>query len=127
MSRSDRGEVSIETVLVLPALLVDLLLALQAAISHHAGNVAAGAASRAASVAASSDRGDSASRGSSAAVDFVAASGGELASSPVVEVAVDVVRSRVSVSVPRLVPWVSGTVTRSVTEPIERFVPEVDR
>ena len=118
---------SVETVLVLPALLLVLLLGIQAAISHHAGNVAAGAASRGAAVAASPGFGDAESRGSLAAGSFVSDAGGELASNPVVEVGPNVVRSLVSVRVPRLVPWVSGVVTRSVIEPLERFVPEVER
>lgn len=127
MNVRDRGEVSVETVLVLPILLLVLLIGLQAAISHHAGNIASGAASRGAASAASPGLGDSESRGSRAAGSFVVDSGGELASTPVVEVGAEVVRAFVSVKIPRLVPWVSGEVTRSVIEPIERFVPEVDR
>lgn len=123
----DRGEATVETVLVLPALLLVLLVGLQIAVRHHAANVATGAAARAAAVSAASAGDDVASSARRAAEDFVTNAGGRLSSVPEVSRGVETTSVAVTVHVPRLLPWVSDRVTRTAVEPIERFIPEIER
>ena len=73
--RSDRGSVTIELVILLPALFAVLFLGMQAALFHHARTVAIAAAQDGAR-AASAEHGRPAD-GESAAVAFIADAGGD--------------------------------------------------
>lgn len=121
----DRGEVSVEHLLLVPAMFLTCLLAVQGALWFHAGNVAGSAASRAALAGAARD--GTAGAAQAVARQVVASDGGTLAGDPLVTRTPTTVNVRVEVSVPRLVPFVPASVGRSVSAAVERFVPEPER
>jgi len=121
----DRGEVSIEAVLLVPALFFIALIAVQAGVVLHgvsvANHVAAAGATAAARLGATSTDG-------SLAVQVAADSvGARLArNSEIIATAQDV-SVRVWVAVPRAVPLFGQEVSREVRVPRERFVSYPDR
>ncbi len=121
----ERGETSIEHVLLVPAMFLICLLAVQAALWFHAGNVAESAASRAALAGAGRDGTVGAAH--AVARHEVAANGGTLVADPRVERSLTAVVVHVEVTVPRLVPFVPASVRRSASAAAERFVPEPQR
>ncbi len=105
--------------------MVTILLAVQGAIYFHAANVALAAAARGAAAAAPES--GTANGGESAAARAVAELGGDLASPPIVEIDAASVRVTATVRAPRIVPFFPTTVSRSATEPRERYVAEDER
>src|SRR5689334_9428867 len=95
--RNERGSVSIELVILLPALFAVMFLGMQAALFYHARTVAIGAAQEGAR-AAGAERGTE-SGGVGAANDFIAEAGG------------DDVLTRISTSADRTTTAATVTVT----------------
>lgn len=127
MSRcsGDRGDTSTQLVLVTPALLACVLVVVQLALWLHATHVGDAAAARGAAAAAVV--GGSVADGRAAVRAFVTDAGARLAEPPSVQRGAIAVQVGVRLRVPRLVPGMPRTVTRRVTVPVERFVPEGSR
>jgi Flp pilus assembly protein TadG len=120
---ADRGEASLEHVVVVPVVMLVLLMAVQFAIYFHAANVASLAAERAA--ASASRRGAMPGDGAAEARAVVAESGSTLLALAVADQ--DPVRVSVTVAATRLVPFMPSSVTRHASEARERFVDESQR
>jgi Flp pilus assembly protein TadG len=113
----------LEHAILVPVALFLVLAAVQLAAWFHAANVAQHASARAASVASRHQSSTAAGeaealatvRDSGAAVAGVSVTGGST------------IRATVTVRVSRIVPLFPGTVTRSASEPKERYVPEDER
>jgi Flp pilus assembly protein TadG len=116
--RCDRGEVSLQVVVLTPVLLLLVLVVVQAALWYHAAQVADNAAGDGASTAAR--RGASAALGSAAVADFVADAGGRLVEAHVSADGTTMVATA-TVHVPHVIPGWPDTVTRHATAPIERI------
>lgn len=123
--RTDRGEATTQMVILTPILLVLVLLGVQAAVYFHAANVAMAAASQAAATASSpaAVAGD----GVAVAQRTIDDLGGHPVHVPTVNISDGYVSVSVQVVVSRIVPFFPGSVTRTVLEPRERFVPESNR
>lgn len=125
---NDRGETSIQTVLLVPVILSMLFVAVHAAALSHAGHIASVAANRGAQLAASSN-------GSSESVSMVrqgiqrtvAELGSRLNSEPQLSTYSGTVEVTVRISVPSVVPFLPDTVSRSASAPLEQFIQEQDR
>ena len=125
---SDRGETSIQVVLLVPIILSIFFACVHAAALAHGAQVAALAAMRGAQISASSDG----TAGSHALMRTevqrtVSEMGNTLESEPQFSVYQDTVHVAVRVSVPGVVPFLPTSVSRSVTVPLERFIEEQDR
>lgn len=121
--RDDRGEVSIETVILMPVLILLIMLGVQAATWYHAANVAQSAAAQGAAAGAVRDAGNgAASARAQQVIDESGALGSASASGGFAEVSV-----QVTVNVAHLVPFFPDTVTVSASEARERFIPEDQR
>lgn len=122
-SQRDRGEAIVGYVVLVPVALFVLMLGIQAAAYFHSANVATHAGGR--SVAVASRLGSSAAAGRAEALSVVTESG----SVPLaVEVtAGETVRAAVTVRVDRVLPFFPASVTRTVSAPKERFIPEDER
>jgi hypothetical protein len=125
---NDRGETSIQTVLLVPVILSILFVSVHAAVLGHAGQVASVAANRGAQLAASSNN--------SSESTFVIRQevrrtvmdlGSQLRSEPQLSAHMGHVRVTVRIAVPRIVPFLPDVVARSASVPIERFIEEQDR
>jgi Flp pilus assembly protein TadG len=121
----DRGEATVQLVILTPILLLLLFLGIQAAIYFHAANVAGAAAAEAAAA------GSTQSGGSAAAITEAMQTVNDLnATATRPPSAIDAngyVVVTVEISVPRIVPFFPASVSRTAREPKERFVPESDR
>jgi Flp pilus assembly protein TadG len=115
--RLDRGEVSAESVIILPVILGMIWLVVQAAVVIHAGNAAYYVASQAALAAARHGS-------TTGAAESV---GARLARAPRFEWTAEQVTVQVEVVVPRAAPFFGSTVTRAVTAPRERFIEYAER
>ena len=125
MSRTDAGEATAQAVIVVPIVLLILWLAVQATIFLHGANVATAAANEGAAVAArygsSSSVGERAIERTLTNLDSnaegtwsVRLSGGEMI-------------AKVTLRLPRLVPFFPSSVSRSAYERVEAFMKEGDR
>jgi Flp pilus assembly protein TadG len=121
--RGDRGEALVQQVILVPIVLLIAMMGIQAAIYFHAANVAEHASSRAVSIA--SRQGSSNSAGAAEAAATVAGSGSVLVGVSVT--GSTTVTARVTVAVSRILPLLPSRVTRSASEPKERYVPENER
>ena len=120
--RSDRGSVTIELVILLPALMAVLFLGMQAALYHHARTVAIAAAQEGARVAAA-EHGREAP-GISAARQFVEVAGGDdVLTSPSVTANRTAARATVVVSGYSLsvIPGWRPEIRQSASMPVERL------
>ena len=124
-SRVDRGEVSIETVLLVPVLFVIALIAVQAGVVLHGISVANHVAAQGAMAAARHGATDDA--GVDAVYDTTTALGARLARPPEIASSRDEVIVRVWVRLPRAVPFFAETVSRQAVVPRERYVPYAER
>ena len=115
--RCDRGEVSLQVVVLTPVLLLLVLVVVQAALWYHAAELADNAAADGASTAAR--RGAGAALGSAAAADFVADAGGQLIEAHVSGDGTTMVATA-TVHVPHVIPGWPDTVTRRASAPMER-------
>lgn len=117
----ERGFETAEAAIVLPFLLVLLFGVIQGGIAYHANNLIHAAASNAATAASLYDAtaGDGISAGKATA---------NQAGSVLTDVHVTVDRTAtevvatVTAATPMLVPGVDGTVTQTITAPVERWV-----
>ncbi len=114
----DRGEVSLQVVLLTPVLLVLVLTVVQTALWYHAAELADNAASDGAAAAAR--HGAGAGVGSSTLSQFVADAGGVLVAGRVDADGTAMVATA-TVRVPHVLPGWPGTVTRRARSPIERL------
>ena len=128
-SQRDSGETSAQVVLVVPVIILILMLAIQAGLYFHTSNVAGAAAAQGATAASSVNMTSSVAvqQGQSSASNFVMAAGAQLFATPLVVVSAGMVSVTVQVKVPRIIPFFSSSVGRSVIEPLERFTFEVNR
>jgi Flp pilus assembly protein TadG len=128
-SQRDSGETSAQVVLVVPVIILILMLAIQAGLYFHTSNVAGAAAAQGATAASSVNMTSSIAvqQGQSSARNFVTAAGAQLFATPLVVVSAGMVSVTVQVKVPRIIPFFSSSVGRSVIEPLERFTFEVNR
>lgn len=125
---NDRGETSIQTVLLVPVILSLFFVAVHAAALSHAGQIASVAANRGAQMAASSD-------GSSASASAIREGiqrtvlelGSQMSSESQFSTYSGSVEVTVRISVPRVVPFLPNTVKRSASAPLEQFIEEQNR
>jgi len=125
----DSGEVTSQTVIVVPLVILVLFMAVQSALYFHVSHVAGAAAAEGASAASAKSLSASQAilRGRTRADALVHETGTELAEATTVGVSGDEVRVTVSTKVPRIVPFFPIVVSRTVIEPRERFVMEFQR
>lgn len=128
-TRMDSGEVTSQTVIILPTVVVILFLAIQGALYFHISHVAGAAASQGAAAASAKSLSSSQAiqRGRESADTLVRETGTDFAEPTVVAVTNDEVRVTVTTRVPRIVPFFPLTVSRTVVEPRERFIMEFQR
>lgn len=124
----DRGETSIQTVLLVPVMLTILFAGVQVGSLARAGQVAGIAAFRGAQLAAAADG----SAGQTVAVlreidNTVNELGSHATSAPQVEIGRRAVRVSVTVDVAQIVPFLPTSSTRSVTMAREIFIKDQDR
>jgi Flp pilus assembly protein TadG len=121
----DRGEATVQLVVLTPVLILLVFLGVQAAIYFHAANVAGAAAAEAA--AAGSSRFAGAEDARAEALRTVDDLDGRTSQPPHAVDANGYVIVTVDVAVPRIVPFFPTSVSRTAREPKERFVPESER
>ena len=116
---------SAEIVVLMPVLIALVLLCVQVAAWHHAATVATSVAARVAAIEArhGAQPGEGERHAGELLRELDAAPGGPV----VVERSVTMVRARVAVAVPALVPGLPAAVSREASAPRERFVPEGQR
>ena len=129
LSQRDKGETSAQVILVVPVIILILMLAIQAGLYFHTSNVAGAAAAQGATAASSVNITSSVAvqLGQTSARNFVTAAGAQLFAAPLVLISAGIVSVTVQVKVPRIIPFFSSFVGRSVIEPLERFTFEVNR
>ena len=126
--RNDRGETSIQTVLLVPVILSLFFVAVHAASLSHAGQIASVAANRGAQLAASSDgSSESASSIREGIQRTVLELGSQLSAEPQFSTYFGSAEVTVQISVPRVVPFLPDSVKRSASAPLEQFIKEQDR
>ena len=121
----ERGETTAQAVLAVPVLLLFLLFGVQATLYFHTAQIAALAAQDGA--IAGSVVGGNEIHAIAAAVKSAAEQHASAGKIPEVRVADGVIEVEVLLRVPSVVPLFPSSVTRSASEPFERFVLEVDR
>jgi len=121
----DPGEVSVETVLLVPVLFVVALIVVQAAIVLHGVSVANHVAAQGAMAAAR--HGASLVEGEIAVDVATNALGARLTRPALVSSSADNVTVRVWVHIPRAVPFFAEQVSRQATVARERYVSYADR
>ena len=121
----DRGEATAQAVIAVPVVLAILWIAVQATVFLHGANVADAAANEGAAVAA---RYGSSTGAGERVIGHTLSSlgvshGGEWR---VTRLGNEIV-ARVTLNLPRVVPFFPSAVTRTAREPLERFMPEDQR
>lgn len=119
--RDQRGSVSIELVILLPALFAVLFVGMQAALYYHARTVAIAAAQEGARAAGA--EGGSESRGVNAAQDFIADVGDDALQDPAAAAERTATTATVVIEARSLsvIPGWNPTIRQSATVPIERL------
>ena len=123
--RWERGDATVESVLLVPVVFLVVLVSVQIAVLFHAHNVATAAAAHGAAAAAA--YGAHVLEGERAATVTVAELGGSLKSAPLVVTSARAVEVRVVIGVPQIVPGFPTAVTRSAVEEREVIVTEPER
>lgn len=120
--RNDDGAAAVETVVVIPAVLLVIFLSLQIAMYSYARSIALGAAQEGLSTARSYD--GSAGAGAARARDFIARAGGDSLSGAGVSVNRGAETATVTVTGDSLslIPGLQWRVSQTATGPVERFV-----
>ncbi len=121
----ERGETTAQAVLAVPVLLLFLLLGVQVSMFFNAAQLAAIAAQDGA--IAGSVHGGSETLAIAAAIKTAAEQRASEAKTPDVRIDNGVIEVKVILRVPSVVPFFTPSVARSASEPLERFVLEVDR
>jgi Flp pilus assembly protein TadG len=125
MTRTDEGEATAQTVIVVPVVLLVLWLAIQATVLLHGANVASAAANEGAAVAAR--YGSSAGAGERAIERTLTALGSTSHGAWVVKNSDSSVVATVRLRLPRIFPFFPLTVSRSAHESVEKFMTEDQR
>lgn len=123
--RWERGDATVESVLLVPVVFLVLAISVQVAVLFHAQNVATAAAAQGAAAAAA--HGAQAIDGERAATISVAELGASLMTAPIVATNSRGVEVTVVVRVPQIVPGFPAEVTRQANEAREEIVTESDR
>ena len=121
----DRGETTAQAVLAVPVLLLFLLFGVQATLYFHTAQLAALAAQDGA--IAGSVVGGNETHAIAAAIQSAAEQRASADITPVVRRGNSEIQVEVSLSVPSILPLFPTSVTRSASEPLERFVLEAER
>jgi hypothetical protein len=100
-------------------------MAVQGAVYMHTAHVASASAARGASAGASMNGGVIAAL--DAAVRSVAELSAQLVEEPQATIGDELVAVTVNLRVPQVAPFFNFNVSRTVVEPLERFIPEGDR
>lgn len=129
LPHTDPGEVTSQTVIVLPIIVFVLFLAIQGALYFHISHVAGAAAAEGAAVASAKSLTSSQAiqRGQDRADALIRETGTDMAAVTMVAVTINEVRVTVTTKVPRVIPFFPLTVSRTVVEPRERFIMEFRR
>lgn len=118
--RVDRGEISIETVILVPVVIFIVLIVVQAAVVMHGANAANHIAAQGAMTAARHGATtDHAVVAVAAAADSL---GARLAAPPLIVTSAESVTVRVFIVVPQAVPVFAAQVSREVSVPRERYI-----
>lgn len=121
----ESGETTTQVVLAVPIVLSLVLMAVQGAIYMHTAHVASASAARGATAGAAMNG------GIIAALDATVRSAAELSAQfvgePQATISNDKVVVTVNLRVPQVAPFFHLSVSRTVVEPRERFVPENER
>jgi Flp pilus assembly protein TadG len=122
---TDRGSAAVELVLLAPALLLVVLVLVQAALYLHARHVLLAAARHGARVARAADQADPAGAGRAAALAAVGRLGPQLVSAPAVAVDRDAEVAAVTLTgqAVSIVPGITLRIRQRSAGPVERFVP----
>ncbi len=121
----ERGETTAQAVLAVPVLLLVLLLGVQISMFFNTAQLASIAAQDGA--IAGSVHGGSETLAIAAAIKTTAEQRVSEAKTPDVQIDNGVIEVKVILHVPSVVPFFTPSVSRSASEPLERFVLEVDR
>ncbi|MFM8778657.1 MAG: hypothetical protein ACKOEF_05210 [Acidimicrobiaceae bacterium] len=124
-STVEPGETVIQVVIAVPIVLSMLLIAVQAMLFMHSAQIASLAASKGASIAATS-QGDVVEALNTVTLTS-AVLGAHLVGTPTAVIENDFALVHVRVAVPTVAPFFPDSVLRHGIEPLENFVPEVDR
>ena len=126
--RRNRGETSIQAVLLVPAILGIFFLGVHATALAHGGHIANAAAIRGAQIAAfSNNEGNDVVRALNEMEQVVSDLGSHIYSAPSLEIGSRSVRVTVKVAVQSVVPFLPTSVTRSAIVSREQFLMEQDR
>jgi len=121
----ERGETTAQAVLAVPVLLLFLLFGIQVTLYFHTAQLAALAAQDGA--IAGAVVGGSEIHAITAAIKSAVEQRASAGIAPVAHLAGGVIEVEVMLRVPSIVPLFPSSVTRSASEPLERFISEVDR
>jgi hypothetical protein len=124
-STVEPGETVIQVVIAVPIVLSMLLIAVQAMLFMHSAQIASLAASKGASIAATS-QGDVGEALNSVTLTAVGL-GAQLVGTPTAVIENDFALVHVRVAVPIVAPFFPDSVLRHGIEPLENFVREDDR
>lgn len=122
---SESGETTTQIVLAVPIVLSLVLMAVQGAVYMHTSHVASASAARGAAAGAALNGGILAAL--DAATRSAAELSAHLADEPQATFSDDKVMVTVNLRVPQVAPFFRLSVSRTVVEPRERFVPENER
>lgn len=127
-ARRNRGETSIQAVLLVPVVLGIFFLGVHATALIHGAHVANAAAIRGAQIAAfSNGEGNDVVRAMNEMEQVVSDLGSHMYSAPSLEIGSKAVLVTVSVAVQSIVPFLPTAVTRSATVSREQFLMEQNR
>lgn len=118
--RHESGEVSAETVLMVPVVFMVMVIAIQAAVFMHTAHVAQMCATEGA--AATARFGGGVSAGAEATAIAIAELRGTETDIPKVSITNGIAIVTVGLRVPQVAPFFDLVVTRSAREPVERFM-----
>jgi hypothetical protein len=121
----ERGETTAQAVLAVPVLLLFLLFGVQVSLYFHTAQLASIAAQDGA--IAGSVAGSTEIEGIAAAIRTVAEQHAVVGKSPIAHIGKETIEVEVLLRVPSVIPLFPKFVTRSASEPLERYVYEVDR
>lgn len=126
--RRDRGETSIQAVLLVPVVLGIFFLGVHATALAHGAHVANAAAIRGAQIAAfSTSDGNDVDRAMNEMERVVTDLGYEMTNAPLLQIGSKSIRTTVTLAVQSIVPFLPTSVTRSATVSREEFLMEQER
>ncbi len=127
-ARRNRGETSIQAVLLVPVVLGIFFLGVHATALAHGAHVANAAAIRGAQIAAfSTSDGNDVVRAMNEMERVVTDLGYEMTNAPLLQIGSKSIRTTVTLAVQSIVPFLPTSVTRSATVSREEFLMEQER